>query len=245
MFDGLAYAAAVVLAAVFAVAGTAKLRDPAGTSRSFRALGLPPVLGRVVPVLELGVATGLLLLPGVTAIAALALLAAFTTFLVLGIKRGVTVPCNCFGSSSRAPLSGRDLARNAALEGAAVVSLFAGGPTLPGPGAVLVVAAATVAVVVALRASDREGPRVGRPAPPVDGLRPPALLAFVSPGCPRCELDRPAFEARGAHVLELSPTTAVTFTAYGVRATPFYVEVDADGVVRGAGPELSDLQSAT
>ena len=245
MFDGLGYAAAVVLAAVFAVAASAKLRDPAGTTRSFRTLGLPGSLGRVVPVVELAVAAGLLVVPAWAAIAALALLAGFTTFLVLGIKRGVTVPCNCFGSTSRAPLSGRDLARNAALEAAAVASLFAGDPTLPGPGAVLVVAAVTIAVVVALRAANREGPRIGRPAPPVEGLRHPSLLAFVSPGCPRCELDRPAFEARSAHVLELSPTTAATFTAYGVRATPFYVEVDAEGLVRGAGPELSDLQSAT
>lgn len=245
MFDGLGYAAAVVLAAVFTVAGTAKLRDPVAAARSFRALGLPGSLGRVVPVVELAVAVALLVAPAWAAIAALALLAGFTTFLVLGIKRGVTVPCNCFGSTSRAPLSGRDLARNAALEAAAVVSLFAGDPTLPGPGAVLLVVAATIAVVAALRAADREGPRLGRPAPPVDGFGPPCLLAFVSPGCPRCELDRPAFEARGAHVLELSPTTAATFTAYRVRATPFYVEVDADGVVRGAGPELSDLQSAT
>lgn len=244
MLDGLGYAAAVVLAGVFVVAGSAKLRDPAGTSRSFRALGVPPALGRIVPVVELATAAALLLVPSWAAIAALALLAGFTTLLALGIRRGVTVPCNCFGSTSRAPLSGRDLGRNAALGAAAVVSLFAGNPTLPGPGAVVVVAGAATGVVVALRAADREGPRIGRPAPPVDGLPPPFLLAFVAPGCPRCELDRPAFEACGAHVLELSPTTAATFGVFGVRATPFYVAVDAEGVVRGAGPELSDLQSA-
>lgn len=245
MLDGLGYAAAVVLAAAFAVAGLAKLADPAGTARSFRAMGLPAALGRVVPVAELVVALGLLVVPGWAAIVALALLAAFTTFLALGIRRGITVPCNCFGSTNRAPMSGRDLGRNAALESAAVVAITSDGPTLPGPGAVLLVTAAAVGVVILLRRSGREGPRLGHPAPPIDGVAPTSLVAFVSPGCPRCELDRPAFEARRAQVLELSPATAATFAAYRVQATPFYVAVDADGVVRAAGPELSDLQSAT
>lgn len=242
---GLGYAAAIVLGVVLGLAAVTKLADRPGTARSFVAFGLPRSLAAVVPVVELAVAGALLVAPAWGAAAALPLLALFTTFLARAIRRGVTAPCNCFGGAGRMPVSGVDLARNVALLAAGVAALFAPRPRVPGAGAALVVGAIAAAVVLALRRVGHEGPRLGRRAPPLDGVTWPSVVAFTSPGCPRCELDRPALEARRAHVVELSPATAGTFAAWRVRATPYYVEVDAAGVVRGRGPELSELHSAT
>lgn len=155
-----AYAAAVLLAGVFAWAGASKLLQRDRTTRTFAAFGLPApsVLSTAVPGIELLLALGLLLIPAVAAYAALALLAAFTTFLVRAVRAGSHVGCGCFGSSSTAPVSSADVLRNGFLGGCALITTFATGPTVPGLGAILLVAAAAAVAILAV-ASRRGGAR--------------------------------------------------------------------------------------
>ena len=143
----LGYLAALVLAGVFAWAGAAKLGARRRTTRTFRALGLPApaTLAVAVPVVELALAAGLVVVPGWAAAGALALLAAFSVFLARGIRAGVDVGCGCFGSAASEPVSGVELVRNAVLAGAALVALAAPAPDAPSLPAVLV-AGLTVAL---------------------------------------------------------------------------------------------------
>ncbi len=122
MSDSLGDAAAVFLGLVFAFAGAAKWRDPAGTETSFRAFGLarPAFLARAVPVAEMVTAVGLVVAPRLVALVALALLVAFTTVLVRGLRAGVTVGCSCFGSTGHASASSLDVIRNTLLAGLAL-----------------------------------------------------------------------------------------------------------------------------
>src|SRR5687768_5706644 len=122
---GLGYAIALLLAAVFARAGAAKLGSRAATETTFVALGLPRLAAVGVPVAELALAAALVLAPGWGAVFALALLAGFTTFLARAVRAGVQVGCNCFGSARRAPVSWIELARNACLAVAGLVALSA------------------------------------------------------------------------------------------------------------------------
>jgi uncharacterized membrane protein YphA (DoxX/SURF4 family) len=153
---GLAYLAALFLAGVLALAGVAKLRDRPGTVRSFRALGLPAPLATAVPVVELLLAAGLVVLPGWSAAVALAVLAAFTTFLARAVRDGVAAPCNCFGSTGGAAVSAVELVRNLLLAAVAVVALTAGGPRRPSLVAVGTAVAAAVAGRVTLVALRRD-----------------------------------------------------------------------------------------
>jgi uncharacterized membrane protein YphA (DoxX/SURF4 family) len=139
--SGLGYTAAVVVAAVFAVAGTAKLRDVEGTARDFEQLGMPQaeLFARLVPLTELAVALLLLVVPVGGAIAALVTLAFFTTFLVGRLRAGVQAPCACFGGSTRAPLSGLEIGRNIGLMVLAAAALAADRPVRPTVGDLVVV----------------------------------------------------------------------------------------------------------
>ncbi|HYD10870.1 MAG TPA: MauE/DoxX family redox-associated membrane protein [Acidimicrobiales bacterium] len=147
------YAGAVVLAAVFAWAGAAKAVAPQRTQRTFAQLGLPSVLARVVPVVELALGAGLVLAPGITAWAALAMLVAFTGLLTKVVVRGESVACGCFGSARPEPVSFVDLVRNALLIVVATAVAIGGtSPDSPGLAAVIAASglAATGLVVVAL-----------------------------------------------------------------------------------------------
>jgi uncharacterized membrane protein YphA (DoxX/SURF4 family) len=147
-------AAALLLAAVFAWAGAAKLRQAAVTERTFRAFGLPApaALARGVPLAELGLAAGLVLAPGWAAALALGVLAGFTTVLVRAMRAGVDVGCGCFGTARREPVSSVEVLRNGLLAVAAAVALFADRPIAVGLDDVIAVttAAAIGAVVLAL-----------------------------------------------------------------------------------------------
>lgn len=122
---GIGYAAAVALAAIFAIAAVAKLRDLSATERDFVGLGLPRAsfFARFVPLAELSIVALLLIVPPAGAIAALVSLAFFTTFLIGRLRAGVRAPCACFGSSRAQPISVGDVARNLLLMGLAIVSL--------------------------------------------------------------------------------------------------------------------------
>jgi thiol-disulfide isomerase/thioredoxin len=124
--------ARLVLAAVFTVAASAKLADPAGTRRAVVAFGAPEriagTLAILVPLAELGVAA--LLLPAATALygalGALALLAIFGAVIAVSLVRGKAPDCHCFGQLHSAPASWRTLARNGALLAMALLVLAAG-----------------------------------------------------------------------------------------------------------------------
>jgi len=132
---GVGYCAAVVLAALFATASIAKLRDLPATLEQFTALGLPRpgVFTRFVPLAELALVTLLLVVPAVGAIFALVTLAFFTTFLIGRLRAGVTAPCACFGATVSTPLSRLDIVRNLMLMALAGLALMATRPIAPPP----------------------------------------------------------------------------------------------------------------
>ena len=122
-------AAAIVLAIVFAWAAVAKLRTEAETTASFAGLGLPSpgALAKVVPVVELGVAAGLLVAPATVSWVALALVLAFSVVIARAVATGSTVTCACFGTAASRgdqarPVSVVELVRNAGLGGLAIVA---------------------------------------------------------------------------------------------------------------------------
>ena len=130
--------ARLVLAAVFAVAGWAKLSDQAGTRDAIVAFGAPGTLSRplslLIPLAELGAAV--LLLPAATAVLgasiALGLLVVFSVAIAVNNLRGRAPECHCFGQLHSAPAGPKTLARNGVLAAAAVPVLVDGG----GPSAV-------------------------------------------------------------------------------------------------------------
>lgn len=129
VIGALTLVARLVLAAVFAVAGIAKLRDRHGARRAVVEFGTPARLAGPValalPIAELIVA-GLLLFPETAAtgaMGALALLLLFTAAIALSLARGKAPDCQCFGQLSSSPVSGRTLVRNGTLAGLAVVAL--------------------------------------------------------------------------------------------------------------------------
>jgi hypothetical protein len=146
-----AEAAALVLALVFVWAAVAKVRARTATIASFSGLRLPApaVLATVVPLVEVGLAIGLVLLPGVAAFAALVLLLGFSIVIGRAVAAGAEVGCACFGGGAEArPVSVLELVRNAGLAALAIVASGAGvgvrggWPSLP--------ALVLVTVVVAL-----------------------------------------------------------------------------------------------
>jgi len=170
VLDRLGTLAAVVLALVFAAAAVAKLIDPIGTARTFRALRLPVPgrLARLVPAAELLLALTLVVRPWIGGLAALATLAAFTTLLVAEIRQGTGTGCGCFGRASTAPVSFVELIRNGLLAVTAVVAVFAERPTAPDlPSLVAAVGgvAAGMAVLRLARVRHDAGPTPDRTRP--------------------------------------------------------------------------------
>ena len=154
---GVGYAAAVALAAIFAIAAVAKLRNLAATERNFIGLGLPRAsfFARFVPLVELSIVALLLIVPPAGAIAALISLAFFTTFLIGRLRAGVHAPCACFGASKAQPFSARDVVRNLLLMAVAIVSLATERPTKISALDALVVVAAIVIAGGALHLAGR------------------------------------------------------------------------------------------
>jgi uncharacterized membrane protein YphA (DoxX/SURF4 family) len=154
---GVGYAAAVALAAIFAIAAVAKLRDVSATESDFAGLGIPRAsfFARFVPIAELSIVALLLIVPPAGAIAALVSLAFFTTFLIGRLRAGVRAPCACFGSSRAQPISVRDVIRNLLLMALAVVSLATDRPTAITPLDALAVLAVTAVAGGALHLAGR------------------------------------------------------------------------------------------
>lgn len=154
---GVGYASAVALAAIFAIAAVAKLRDLSATERDFIGLGLPRAsfFARFVPLAELSIVALLLIVPAAGAIAALVSLAFFTTFLIGRLRAGVRAPCACFGSSRTQPISALDVVRNVLLLTLTIVSLASDRPTKISALDALVVAAVIVVAGGALHLAGR------------------------------------------------------------------------------------------
>jgi methylamine dehydrogenase accessory protein MauD len=125
----------LALAAVFGVAGVAKLADRAGSQQAMRGFGLggrlAEVLGVLLPFGELAVAIALIPVGSAWwgAVGALCLLASFGVAIALNLARGRTPECHCFGQLHSVPVGWRTLVRVAAL------ALVAGLVVAQGPGA--------------------------------------------------------------------------------------------------------------
>ncbi len=125
-------AARLVLAAVFVVAGLAKLADLPGSRQAMRDFGVPQPLaglfGSLLPIAEL--ATAVLLIPLATAwyggLAALALLLLFIVGISLTMARGQAPDCHCFGQLHAEPVGWSTILRNSLLSLIALVLLVEG-----------------------------------------------------------------------------------------------------------------------
>ena len=130
--------ARLVLAAVFVVAGVAKLADMAGSRAAVAGFGVPErlaaPLGTLLPFAELAIA-GLLLIEATAragAITALALLALFAVGIAASMARGEAPDCHCFGQLHSEPAGPRTLVRNLILACIAGFAAFAGADAGPG-----------------------------------------------------------------------------------------------------------------
>jgi peroxiredoxin len=120
-------AARLLLAAIFLLAGSTKLVDPAGSRKALRDFGLPSALARpmvlLLPLLEILVAAALI--PNeaawLGACVALGLLALFVVGVAVAMIRGRKPDCHCFGQLHSEPVGWQTLVRNAVL--AAVAGL--------------------------------------------------------------------------------------------------------------------------
>ena len=122
----------LVIAAVLAVAGSLKLRDPRATRRSMEAFGLSrrtaALVAALLPLGELGLAIALPM-PATATLATYAsfvLLGAFTVVVARALGRGSRPACPCFGVIGARPISGWTLARNIVL-----LAVAAGAALLP------------------------------------------------------------------------------------------------------------------
>jgi thiol-disulfide isomerase/thioredoxin/uncharacterized membrane protein YphA (DoxX/SURF4 family) len=113
--------ARLLLAAVFAAAGLAKLFDLAGSRKLVTDFGLPAVLaapvGILLPLAELITAASLI--PAASAwwgaVGALVLVLVFVTGIAVNLAHGRKPDCRCFGQLHSEPVGWRTLAHNAAL----------------------------------------------------------------------------------------------------------------------------------
>jgi len=117
-------AAAVVVAAVFLLAGVLKLARPSEWRAQAVGLGVPRVVANVVPFVEIVVGAALLVQWQRHPVAwvACGLLAAMTALLALRLTQGRRPPCACFGSLSSRPIGAGHLARNTVFMAIAVLA---------------------------------------------------------------------------------------------------------------------------
>src|SRR5829696_7138910 len=124
--------ARLVLAALFSLAGVAKLSDLKGSRKAITEFGLPAVLASplalLLPLAELGV--GAALIPASSAwwgaLGALGLLLLFVVGISINLARGRKPDCHCFGQLYSAPAGWKTLARNGALAAVAGFVFWAG-----------------------------------------------------------------------------------------------------------------------
>jgi uncharacterized membrane protein YphA (DoxX/SURF4 family) len=107
--------ASVLLGAVFVVSGVSKVAAPRQWSAQSAGIGVPRFVAAAVPFVELLVGALLVgqIARRVVAVAAGAVLLAFTSLLVLRLSQGRRPPCACFGQWSTKPIGWGDVLRNA------------------------------------------------------------------------------------------------------------------------------------
>jgi peroxiredoxin/uncharacterized membrane protein YphA (DoxX/SURF4 family) len=124
--------ARVALAAVFVVAGSAKLADRAGSRQAVGDFGAPRSLARplsiLLPVAELAIGIALVVKASAWwgAVGALALLLLFVAVIGTSLARGRKPDCRCFGQLHSSPAGWQTLARNGALAALAAFVVVAG-----------------------------------------------------------------------------------------------------------------------
>ena len=124
--------ARLLLAAVFALSGVAKLADQAGSRQAMVVFGVPSPLakpfGLFLPLAELAVAAALI--PAVAAwwgaLGALALLLVFVVGIGANLAQGRKPDCRCFGQLHWAPVGWKTLARNGLLIAVATYVVWRG-----------------------------------------------------------------------------------------------------------------------
>jgi Methylamine utilisation protein MauE len=125
----LALACRILLAAMLTIAAVAKIVDRRALPANLRAMGVAPpwfsvVLAVALPVVELAVAITLVVArhSALPALVTLALLIAFSGFLLTTVRRAV--PCACFGSArvGRVAEAPAAIMRNGVLVGLAVLA---------------------------------------------------------------------------------------------------------------------------
>jgi peroxiredoxin len=128
--------ARLIVSAVFAVAGVAKLMDRDDARKAVAAFGVPGKLvapfAATLPLVELAIAVSLLVAATAVggAVTAIVLLALFFAAIARSLSRGRQPDCRCFGQLHSAPVSWKALARNAALMATAALVVAQG----PGTG---------------------------------------------------------------------------------------------------------------
>lgn len=115
---------AAIVGAVILFAGAAKATGFQQWKADARSQGLWPVIAYVLPGAELLIGALLIVLAPTPLVfgAATLLLLIFTTYLVVLVASGSTVPCACFGARFSRPPSWRDIVRNVALMAALFVA---------------------------------------------------------------------------------------------------------------------------
>lgn len=144
--SGIIGAGTVLVAAVFAWAGVAKLSSPRRAVAALRGLGTPGPIAPLVAPAECLLAVTLVLQPRWGGLLALCALGAFSGVLAAALRRGERPSCGCFGSIGQQPVSVADLLRNAALAVPAAAVLGGPAATIPTLPAVLTVGAIGVTV---------------------------------------------------------------------------------------------------
>jgi thiol-disulfide isomerase/thioredoxin/uncharacterized membrane protein YphA (DoxX/SURF4 family) len=130
----------ILLAAVFAVAGVAKLADLPGSRKAVEDFGVPVgaagAIGALLPLAELTAAVALLFAATAWAgaLGATALLLGFCAGIGNVIRRGEEVDCHCFGQLQSSTAGPKTLARNLGLAAGAAFVVAAGAGDA-GPGA--------------------------------------------------------------------------------------------------------------
>src|SRR5918997_4659523 len=148
--------ARLLLAAVFVVAGLAKLTDREGSRRAITDFGLPASLaapmGILLPLAELAVAAALI--PTASAfwgaVGALALLLLFIAGIGANLARGRRPDCHCFGQIHSAPAGWSTLARNVVLAGLAAFLVWRGLEGEVGPSVVGLLGSLSTAALLVL-----------------------------------------------------------------------------------------------
>src|SRR5215217_7175193 len=145
-----------VRAALFTLAGVAKLSDLKGSRQAIIDFGVPSAiaapLGLVLPLAELAIAATLLSASTAWwgALGALTLLSVFVVGISINLARGRKPECHCFGQLHSAPAGWKTLARNgvlAAIAGFVLWGSYGGGA---GPSALAWLGALTTAQLLGL-----------------------------------------------------------------------------------------------